>query len=680
MKFFRTIIIIFIITAPLSVFGKQPEFKSSFTTPIDISAYFLEQDKEQNIYTAKGKVELREGTRLLNADYITYNENTQEISAEGNVVLREGEDIVECEKLHLNLITKMGEIEKGKIFIKKGDFNITGREIKKVGEASYTIKNGEMTTCEGERPAWKFIANDVELTVEGYAKTKGAKFQILNQTVMYMPWGIFPVKTERQSGFLMPGITLSSRDGMLIKNSYFWAISKDKDATFYLDYIENRGFKPGAEFRYAPREDLKGDWYASIIKDKDYDNTRYQIKGKHEQVIGKDMIFKMNVNHVSDINYLKDFGLNIQERSENMLKSTAYIEKPLPRSLVTFETSYFKNITQKENDYTLKYLPFVSFFTEYIPVMKEMFYTDVRVDYTNFYREKGDRYSRLNFEPSLRLPFSYNGINFLINGTLYETAYLINAADNTGSSNSSKLHQTAKIEGNMNTQFYRNYYTEMFNLGEMQSLIKPQIKYTFIPNTSFSDIPLIDSSDRHYQTNTLTYSFNHYLNAFSPEGSKEISLFEIEQTYGISGSLRPSTLYEGSNGRFSDVKARLTIYPKDNLSYINESIFNTSGSGLKVMRNSLGHKIPDIYNMNITHSYTNRLTNELYYDLGAKFKSFEGKYQIRYSFYDGMWIDTLYQFTYRPKCWATTLTLSQSKRPRDTSVRLSFDLAGITTR
>jgi len=678
MKFFRVIIFILIIAAPLSVFGKQQDFKSAFTAPIDISAYFLEQDKDQNIYTAKGKVELREGTRLLNADYVTYNTNTQEILAEGNVVLREGEDIVECNKLHLNLVTKMGSMDKGKIFIKTGNFNITGTQIVKTGEATYTIKNGEMTTCEGERPSWKLTSKDVELNVGGYAKTKGTTFQILNQPVFYMPWGIFPVKTDRQSGLLMPIVRMSSRDGPILKNSYFWAISKDKDATFYLDYIGNRGFKPGAEFRYALKEDMKGTWYSSIINDKDYDNTRYQIKGMHEQVIGKNTVFKMNVNHVSDIDYLKDFGTSVQERSENMLKSTAYIEQPLKKSLITYEMSYIKDLTQRDNDNTIKYLPFASFFTEYIPVMKEIFYTNVRTDYSNFYREKGDTYSRLNFEPSLRLPFSTNGVNFLINGTLYETAYLINSAEKNNKD--TKYHQTANIEADMNIQFFRNYYTETFGLGEMQSLVKPKLKYNFIPNTSFTDIPSIDSSDRNYQTNTLTYSLNHYLNAFTPAGSREISLFEIEQTYGLSGGLRPSTLYEGSTGRFSDVKARFTIYPKTNLYYINESVLNTGGNGLKTMRNSLNHRITDLYNISVTHNYTNQLTNEIFYDLGGKFKYFEGKYQMRYSFQDGIWIDTLYQLTYRPKCWATTIALIQSQRPRDTTIRLSFDLTGITTR
>ena len=43
-----------------------------------------------------------------------------------------------------------------------------------------------------------------------------------------------------------------------IKDAYFWAIDKDKDATIGLEYIEKRGFKPDMEFRYALKEDLKG--------------------------------------------------------------------------------------------------------------------------------------------------------------------------------------------------------------------------------------------------------------------------------------------------------------------------------------------------------------------------------------------------------------------------------------
>lgn len=678
MKYFSiAIFLITILLSPFTTHAKMLDYKSSLSNQIDISARFLEHKKEQNIYIAKGDVDVKEGTRILNADSVIFDDNAKEIFAEGNVVLQDGEDIIECEKLQLNLITKMGSIEKGKIFIKKGGFRIAGEHINKVGESQYKIKNGEITTCEGERPAWKFLASDVDVTLAGYAQTKGVKFQILNTTVFYLPWGIFPVKTERESGFLMPGFALSSRNGMMINTSYFWAISKDKDATFYLDYFGDRGIKPGAEFRYALSEDFKGTLYSSIISDREYGNTRYQVKVKHEQVIMKDLIFKINANYISDIDYLVDFGKTSAERSENLIKSTAYLEKPLPKSLLTFEASYFKNLVQKNNDYVFQYLPSISFFTEYIPIMKERFYTDIVAGLTNFNRAGGANYTRLSFEPRLSKPLSWNGINFLINGTLYETGYGISKSDTI--SNQTKFRQTAKIEGDANVQFLKNYYTDIFKIGEMQSVIKPRLSYTFIPNTSFSGIPNIDPYDRMYNTNAITYSLNHYLNTMSDQKSRELSLLEIEQTYGLSGNLEPSTLYDGSGNRFSNIRARFTLYPVDNFMYSNQTTINTSGDGLAVMRNTLSHKYPGIYWINLSHYYTSDLSNELFADVGGFYKSFEGKYQIRYSFKDTTVIDTLYQLTYRPKCWAVTFALIQSTRPNDTTFRLSLDLAGITS-
>ena len=678
MKYFSiAFFLLTIFLSPFAAHAKTLDYKSSLSQQIDISALFLEHKKEQNTYIAKGEVDVKEGTRILNADYVIFDDNAKEIFAEGNVVLRDGEDTIECEKLQLNLLTKMGTIEKGKIFIKKGGFQIAGEHINKVGEAQYKIKNGEITTCEGERPAWKFLANDVDVTLAGYAQTKGVKFQILNTTVFYLPWGMFPVKTERESGLLMPGFALSSRNGMMINESYFWAISKDKDATFYLDYFGDRGLKPGAEFRYALSENFKGTLYSTIIDDRAYGDIRYQLKAKHENIMMKDLTFKVNANYISDIYYLQDFGTTSAERSENLIKSTAYFEKPLPKSLLTFETSYFKNLVQTDNSFVFQYLPFISYFTEYMPIMKEKFYTDIFASLTNFTRSEGANFTRLGFEPRLRMPLSWNGVNFLINGTYYGTGYGITKSDTM--SNQTQFRQTAKIEGDANMQFLRNYSTDTFKIGEMQSVIKPRLLYTFVPNTSFSNIPNIDPYDRMYSTNTITYSLNHYLNTTSDQKSRGLSLLEVEQTYGLSGNLDPSIMYDGSGNRLSDIRARFTLYPTDNFTYSNQTNVSTSGNGLTLMRNTLSLRSPRVYYINLSHYYTSNLTNEIFTDLGGFYKSFEGKYQIRYSFSGSTWIDTLYQLTYRPKCWAVTFALIQSTRPNDTTFRLSLDLAGLTS-
>jgi LPS-assembly protein len=644
--------------------------------PVDITAETLEFDKATNTYIAKGEVEIVEGTRKLTADFVRYNKNTEDVYAEGNVIFTDQGDAVNSDKMYLNLVDKTGTMEKGRIFIKQGHFNIVGEHIEKVGENEYAIKNGQFTTCDLEKPAWKFTSTDVDITMGGYAKTKDTRFYILDYPVFYVPAGIFPVKTDRQSGLLMPELITSSRDGIKIKQSFFWAISKDKDATFWTQYIEKRGFRLGSEFRYALREDLKGGWEASIISDKDYDGTRWEVKGKHEQLIGKDLTFKANIDYVSDYQYIVDFAPTPALRSENLLKSTMYVEKPLKKSLLTVETAYFKNLIIRDNDRTFQYLPHATYFTEYIPLMNGRTYGDIAADVTSFQRASGDTFTRFVVEPSLRLPYKWNGVNLLFSGTFFQAAYLINRRDTEGSSSTNR--QTVKIEGDANVNFLRNYQTDFLKLGELQSVIRPQLRYTFIPSPWGGDNPSIDPYDNITKTNSITYSLNHYLNSFSPQWMRELSLMEISQTYSLSEDLRYSEAYKGYGNRLSDINAKITFYPARYITYTNQTVWNTSGQGLSTMRNALSHQVPGVYYVNLNHSYTRDLVNESLLLVGGTYKEFDARTQIRYSFKDQDWIDTLYQLVYHPKCWAVSLTLIQSKRPRDTTLRLAIDLAGIT--
>lgn len=398
------------------------QVKTAVRGPVDISARTLKYNREQNIYTAEGNAEMREGTRHLTADFVLFNDTTKDAFAEGNVVFQDQEDVVHAERMALNLITKRGTIENGRIFVKKGNFYMSGNEIEKTGESTYIIKQGEFTTCGWDRPTWTFKAKDVDLTVQGYATARSTTFSVLGHKVLYLPWSVFPVKTERQSGILVPEFLLSSRDGMILRSSYFWAISKDTDATFFLDYIQQRGVKPGVEYRYFLTENIKGSWYTSFIDDNKYGHSRYQIKGEHQQLFG-DMSFKTKINHVSDADYLKDLGRTVTERSESSLKSTAFVEKPFARSLLTVEGAQYDDLSQPNNRTTFKYLPFASFFTEYMPVGRNRFYTDVTSELTNFYRQEGNKYTRLTVQPTLRVPYSFNGLNFLFSGGLSEKAY-----------------------------------------------------------------------------------------------------------------------------------------------------------------------------------------------------------------------------------------------------------------
>lgn len=673
--------IIFVLFIPDFAFGKAPVFKTPqptmTTESVDITARTLEYDKAQNLYKAIGDVDLKEGTRRLTADEVFYYLDTADVTATGNVVFQDGEDVIRCSRLEVNLTTKTGTIEKGTIYIKQGNFTIIGEQIDKVGDQQYKVKQGQLTTCDMPKPDWRFSARDIDITIEGYAKTKDTRFHILDKTVLYFPYGVFPVLVQRQSGFLMPEFNLSSKDGIKIKDAYFWAIDKDKDATIGLEYIEDRGFKPEVEFRYALKENLRGTWYSTIIDDKEYEHWRYQIKGKHEQTLFKDLRLKTNIDYVSDWKYLEDFGTTVTEQSENLVKSSVYVEKPFTNSLLTAEAAYFRTLLTKENDTTFQYYPHMTFFTNYFPLFGKRLYADISADFINLYREKGDKYARLSIEPRAQLPFSWQGLNFLLSGSLSEKIYYVNQSvtDDTEAKNL----ETVNLEGAVNAQFLRNYDVNFLNIGIAQSLIKPQIKYSFISNNSYRDIPYIDPYDRMGNVNTITYSLSHYLNTFTPQtGGKPLSLFEVTQTYGVSGNLPLSDAYKGYGDRFSDIAARLTLYLRKNISYYNDTTFNVHGQGMTSTTNVLRFIVPDKYYTNIAQNYSKELANQIFLDLGGKYGYVTGRYRIIYSFKDKDWIDTQYQLVYQPKCWAVILTLKQTKRPNDTSFNIGFDLTGLT--
>jgi lipopolysaccharide assembly outer membrane protein LptD (OstA) len=314
-----------------------------------------------------------------------------------------------------------------------------------------------------------------------------------------------------------------------------------------------------------------------------------------------------------------------------------------------------------------------------MPVIRNMFYLNLSSDLLSLYREEGDTFTRFVVAPALRIPYHWKGLNFLFGATGYEKIYSIKY-DQSGQSDETKRLESAKIETDVSAQFIRNSSTNLFGIGPFQSLLKPRLRYTYVPDSGVHDIPEIDTSDHISQINTITYSFNHYLTALSKKGAGQVSIFEVEQSYGLSGPLTSSDLYDGSGKRFSDIRARLTLYPGGGFSTTHESVYNPYGDGFRILRNAVTYSRPHHFRVDLSQNYTRGLVDEVNAGFVGTYGSFDGIVQFNYSLKDNTWIDTLYALTYHPKCWSVTLSMSQNRRPRDTSFRISFDLAGLTQR
>ena len=116
----------------------------------------------------------------------------------------------------------------------ENQFRMEGDEIVKHGDDTYSFEEGMFTTCRcppGERDPWQIRAGSADLEVGGYGTARNTTFEILGVPVVWLPWMIYPLKTERQSGLLFPEFGYGSRNGVDIGLPIFWAARDNLNIT-----------------------------------------------------------------------------------------------------------------------------------------------------------------------------------------------------------------------------------------------------------------------------------------------------------------------------------------------------------------------------------------------------------------------------------------------------------------
>jgi LPS-assembly protein len=295
--------------------------------PVDIEADELIYERETQLYQAHGQVEVYRGDLSLKADHAQLNMETKDLVAWGNVLLREGEDVIECQRLEVNLETRLGKIHGARLFLKEQNFHITGQEAEKLGENHYRIRDGSLTTCDAKRPPWKFTVKELEvkeMAIGGWGIAKGAVFHLEDIPILYFPWGTFPVRQERQTGFLLPQVGYSDKYGPEVKTGFYWAFAKNMDTTLYLDYLGDRGFKEGLEYRYALTQETKGQANFYFIHDQILNKNRYAFFIQHQQKFPYDVYLKGDINYISDHEYKKFKTITIRSFRREKLGSVQF--------------------------------------------------------------------------------------------------------------------------------------------------------------------------------------------------------------------------------------------------------------------------------------------------------------------------------------------------------------------
>ncbi len=190
-------------------------------------------DRDLGILILKGNVEFQHDGDVLEADYVTYNENTEIVTASGNVRMRqENGDVEFAEYVELTGDLKQGIVLELRTLL-EDDSKIAALEGRKcdqkqeLDQAVYT----PCLLCGDKPPTWQINARRAVKDDE----TKNihftdAEMRILDVPVMYFPYATQPL--ERRSGFLIPRPKVNSHFGASTDIPVYWAPAEDIDMTF----------------------------------------------------------------------------------------------------------------------------------------------------------------------------------------------------------------------------------------------------------------------------------------------------------------------------------------------------------------------------------------------------------------------------------------------------------------
>ncbi|MDR2350439.1 MAG: LPS assembly protein LptD [Deltaproteobacteria bacterium] len=517
--------------------------------------------------TFSGRVVISRGDNVIGGDRAIFHEPTRTAEISGNVRIETVDFTATAERAAVNLDLMLARIYDGKAFFPARHYYVSGAVMERRGSEALHVSKGVFTTCDGPKPSWSLTAENIEINSDGIAESSGVTFRNAWFPMLYLPYVLVPVKNERQTGFLVPRVATSTRDGIVAALPFFWAIKEDLDLTLLPVYRSDRGMSYTAEGRYNLNAG-EGIWLATHLRDRKENSYTYRSPGG-ETVLAKNLYwfraqnnwksmgFDMNfdLDLVSDPTFLyafrnepdgffyssnlfsEFFGRTVSEDLDPLRVSTFFVQKSWEHSYFRGTVSYVDNLYRKGNVDTLQNVPSLYYgvagkqlgFLERLtgPGSGPRFGIDVQYD--NYLRisdknsEIDETGHRLIINPSVHWRHVlFDSFGFETKGDVNYSLYAPNGRrpgkTGTEEHDSFESSLSANLTASLSTTLSRVYPKED---GAILHQFTPVISLEFTSSPNQAELPYFDSLDRILNQRTLRYGFWNSFTVREKEGYPE---------------------------------------------------------------------------------------------------------------------------------------------------------------
>jgi LPS-assembly protein len=546
--------------------------------PIEITAEQLQYLREEDRYIADGNVRVTQGAVQLTADHVNLDRRDGLARARGHAILRQGEDVLSADQLDYNLRTQNGIAVPGQIFVKKENYHIQADRMEKQGENHYELKIWSVTSCdtdEGESPVWRIRGRTARVDLGQYLVARDVVLYVKGVPIMYTPYLILPVNTNRQSGFLIPRFGYNTTDGLRVSEAYYWAISPSQDATISLDYRSSRGTGLGLEYRYKLSRGSEGALRYAFFDDRITHNWETATQYVHTQRFSENFQARLDVNYVNNIDVFRNLSSTTALRILPSLTSNFIVFRRWDNQELYLLAQYTQNLVD-QTDTTLQILPELGYSLHEYRLGQLPLYAELDATAVNFWRKEQDvasgsiRAIRLDAYPRLWISLNVGGIVLTPRAGYRETWY------NRDLDSDAPAHRGVEILGlGANTRMFRTFGPT--NSAHWTHAIEPAVVYDYVPFVDQSNLPHFDDLDQLPEKNSITYSLTNRLGREDQSDSESPSarewiFWKVTQTYDVHAKRLESD--PGPARPFSNLRSEFVLSPSRYFSLDTDSFYN----------------------------------------------------------------------------------------------------------
>jgi LPS-assembly protein len=593
--------------------------------PVLLSADWLTHDRNSEIVTAEGHVELAQSGRILLADRVIYDQRRDRVTASGNVsILEPSGEVLFADAVELTDQMKNGVITNIRLLLTDHS-RLAANGARRTDGVRTVMRKAIYSPCAlcaddpSDAPLWQLkairVVHDQEDRMIEYSDVF---MEVYGIPVMYMPYFAHPdPSVRRKNGFLAPSYGSSSTLGFNVTTPYFWNIQPHRDFTFSPIFTSKEGVVLAGEYREHTGNGiyrLGGSWTHVDKRGDDGEltggeETRGHIEGDGRFALSPAWMWGFDLSRATDDTYRSRYGFG----GEDTLTTDLWLQGQEGRRFVSLTGYWFQGL--EENDDASK-IPLI------LPVFDYEFISDpssagtwwsVNANALVLARSVGAHSRRLSTTGAWHLRYiGAAGDIYNFSASLRGDLYWVNDVANPADPNTTSL---AGVTGRVIPEVTFGWrYPWIAQHESVRQVIEPIVTAIVSPyGGNLDKIPNEDSVDFEFDDTNL-FSSNRFTGLDRVEGGPRVNYGVRWGLYGESGGRTTALLGQsvrvkddstfgtgtGLEKNFSDYVGRIAVTPTDYLD-INYR-FRLDRENFTAQRNEVSASIGPAY-LNLAATY-----------------------------------------------------------------------------